>query len=384
MNPYKQLQRTCWLAFISIGLTACGGDSDNSSNAADTVDDVVDEVAENTYQTLSVNAASYENWKYVNLTQGTVLDLDEESAATSLNWHIALRRTEIKLNGGVSGSGSVTAAVADMQEEFYDAEGIADVSVFTNADADIEVQALAVAYDVSALTYQTDTYEPALTDWYVYNTTTHQIGANTDVGYLLRHADGVTYSKLIIDAVSYTDISVRYEIQAEDTVQFAGGEHTFSAEFTDDATELCLDLDTESAIDCANSADWDLRYEVNLSARAINIWTNGGVYGSGNGAVFGSIDAIELAEYTSATNLDSYDISGHYLQDSSHSIFADSSWYAYNLNGSHKLWPNFRTYLINLDGADETSIQIALQVANYYSLGDSGSPELRFQNLVTE
>lgn len=380
-NKFSQL---ALLALTSAGLVACGGDGSNDTAAATaiTTTDIIDtspSAVENTYQTLQVNAADYEAWKYISLVDGSILELTDEAAASSTDWHVALRRTAVKLNGGVSGPGSVVAAVADTQNEFYDSDGVANASVFTNADADIEAEALDVAYDLSILTFISDSYEPAMTDWYAYDFTTHQISADTSVGYLIRHADNETYSKLFIDAVNYTDITVRYTTQAADTSQFADSENSFSASFSDDSTELCLDLDAGVETACTNDTVWDLRYEVNLAARAINIWTNGGVYGAGNGAVFGPTDADTVEGYTSATLINNYDISTHYTADSSLGLFADNSWYAYNLLGEHKLWPNFRTYIIDLDSDDDASTKIAFQVTNYYSLGGSGSPEIRFQ-----
>ncbi len=197
----------------------------------------------------------------------------------------------------------------------------------------------------------------------------------------MRHADGTTYSKFVLDAVSYSEITVRYETQATDTTQFASGEKTLTAAVADGATELCLDFDAQAAADCSGS-DWDLRYEINLAARAINLWSNGGVYGDGNGAAFGAIAASELAAYTSATMVDSTSIAAHYSADSASSIFSESSWYAYNLSGAHKLWPNFRTYIVDADSNTENSKKFAVQISNYYSLGGSGSPEIRFKKIT--
>jgi hypothetical protein len=247
MVTTNKFMRLSLLAFTSIGLAACGGD--DSNNSTETVaDDIIDtnpvsNVEETTYQTLQVNAADYEEWKYISLVNGSILELTDDAASTSTDWHVALRRTAVKLNGGVSGPGAVVAAVADTQAEFYDSEGVANASVFTNADADIEAEALDVAYDLSILSFTSDSYEPAMTDWYAYDFTTHQISADTSVGYLIRHADNATYSKLFIDAVSYSDITVRYTTQAADTSQFADSENTFSASFAEESTDLCLDLD---------------------------------------------------------------------------------------------------------------------------------------------
>jgi hypothetical protein len=374
----KQRYQSFSVLMAAVLLASCGSSDDSDSDDSDSgAEDV-------SYSSLQINAADYDAWVYVSLTTGATLDLTDEEAATSTDWQLAFRRTAIKLNGGVSGSGNVQVALADAQDEFYDDDGAADVSVFTNAVADTEAAALEVSYDTSALTFSTDANEAAWADWYEYDTSTHQIAANTTVGWLLRHADGETYSKVFLDVASYTDITARFTTQAADTAQFAGTEQSVSATFADDATMLCLDLDSASEVDCdENSADWDLLYEVDTSNRAINIWTNGGVYGDGDGAVFGSIDATELADYTSATLVDSYDISSHYSEDSSSNPFSDDSWYAYNLNGGHLLWPNFRTYLIDTDSTDDSASYFTLQVSDYYSLGASGSPEIRFQTMST-
>jgi len=372
-------------AMATLMLAACGGESDSDPTTdvlPDVTEELVEEVAAAVEATsLNVNAASYTDWVYVSLTDGQVITV--ESPETSTDWHLALRRTAIKVNGGDSGSGNVAVAIADAQTEFYNEDGSANANLIMNADADIEAQALLTAYDTTSLSFVQDSNEPALTDWYVYNFQTHQISADTSVGYLIRHADGETYSKLFIDEASYSSMTVRYSTQASGTVQFADSEQTFNATFADGETLVCLDLDSAQTVACS-SAGWELQYEVNTAARAINLWTNGGVYGSGNGAVFGAIDATALASYTSATDSNGRSITSHYSQDSSTGLFAETSWYAYNLAGGHKLWPNFRTYLIDTDATDDNAAQFTLQISNYYSLGASGSPALRFVPLQSD
>ena len=156
-NKLNKITRLSLLAFTSIGLVACGGD-DNNDSTETVADDIIDtnpvsNVEETTYQTLQVNAADYDEWKYISLVNGSILELTDEAASASTDWHLALRRTAVKLNGGVSGPGAVVAAVADAQTEFYDSEGVANTSVFTNADADIEAEALDIDYDTSVLTF---------------------------------------------------------------------------------------------------------------------------------------------------------------------------------------------------------------------------------------
>ena len=358
----------------SLLLSACGGDSSGSGSDAAAGDSV-------SYSSKQINAASYSDWVYFDLSSGEIPDFSAGEAAASADWDIAFRRYDVMLNGGASGPGHVAGAVADAQDEFY-AGGEADASVFTNAVADNYVDDLDGPYDLSSLTFVTDSNEAVIDGWYVYDMTTHTISANTSVGWLLRHADGESYSKFTLISASYSGVSVSYETQAADTVQFAGGGKTISAVIADGETAVCLDFDSEAVVSC-DSAAWDLRYEIDMAARQLAIWTNGGVYGDGNGAAFGSVDAIELASYTSATTLDSTSIVSLYSQDASAGIFSAYSWWEYGLAGGHKIWPNFRTYVIDTDTSDENSEKYTLQIVNYYSLGASGSPEIRYQ-LITE
>ena len=57
--------------------------------------------------TLTVDATDRENWAYVNLTEGEMVDIAD--AATSMAWDLGFKRTEVIVNGGVSGPGKTGA-----------------------------------------------------------------------------------------------------------------------------------------------------------------------------------------------------------------------------------------------------------------------------------
>ncbi|MYG00095.1 hypothetical protein F4212_13320 [Candidatus Poribacteria bacterium] len=59
--------------------------------------------AELHHNTLTVEATDRENWTYVSLIEGEVVDIND--AATSLKWDIGFKRTSVIVNGGVSGPG---------------------------------------------------------------------------------------------------------------------------------------------------------------------------------------------------------------------------------------------------------------------------------------
>ena len=367
-RDYKDSLNLTALIMGTFLLTACGGsDSDNETDDGEKKASV---------STMQINAADYSAWRYVNLDSASEVTQDAP-------WHLAFRRTAIKLNGGVSGSGNVAAALANTPEGFYNGdEPVANTIL--NTTASTHEAALTATYDLAALTFSTDSNSAKIQGWYNYDPTTHLISANTTNGWIVRHADGETYSKFTLSAASNTGVTIHYETQAANTTQFAGGGQTATGALAQGTTQLCLDLDLTSGHQVAcDSADWDLMYEVNAAARSTNIWTNGGVYGTGKGAAHGTLTATELAAYTSATDMNGQDISRLYTTDTSGNIFSDQLWYAYGLSQSdpHRLSPNFRTYLVDTDSSSASAPKYALQITNYYSLGASGSPEIRFAQI---
>ena len=66
--------------------------------------------------TLTVDATNRENWAYINLTEGETVDIAD--AATSTAWDLGFKRTQIIVNGGVSGPRKIGAlALEDLSFE---------------------------------------------------------------------------------------------------------------------------------------------------------------------------------------------------------------------------------------------------------------------------
>ncbi|UTW47876.1 HmuY family protein [Bacterioplanoides sp. SCSIO 12839] len=364
---------------LSTVLTGCGSDSGSDSNDNNQAE----------FSSLKVNATSYENWTYVNLSRNEAVALSAEQAATSDDWHLAFQRSKVKSNGGASGAGKVQVAVADTQDEFYNGEE-AISNIFLNADAAQYEDDLKKSYDLASLTFTQDENKPAIKgeDWYIYNSQSHTLSANTNNAWLIRHADGKTYSKFYFTALTPQpdrtySATLNFETQAADTTQFAGGEQTVTAAMAPGTSVVCIDLDSKATMDCTGDAGvWDLRLEVSRSGTGL--WTNGGVFGEGKGAAFGPQTKDAVAAYTSATTISGRDISSHYSADRSEGVFDAHSWYAYNLSGQHQLRPNFRTFLIDTNKDADSSDKYTLQLINYYSLGESGTPEIRFKKVSAQ
>ncbi|MCF6323220.1 MAG: hypothetical protein L3J89_02680 [Gammaproteobacteria bacterium] len=325
-------------------------------------------------------------YSYLNLKSGMVVNLSDAEAAVSSAWHIAFKRTSIKLNGGVSGPGTTQGAVADAQNDFYDAAtGDAIASVFSNASPASELAAFEAVTTTNSLSFTEDRNIPYITgdgssDGWWLNTAT--ISANPDQWWLIKSATANSYAKFhVTDIVPASrDITLELFIQGAVDSAFSATATTWTAVIGVAGGSKCFDIDTAAEVDCTSSAaDWDLKVEV--AGQDWSIWTNGGVSGSGSGGAFGSFDPAGAASYVSGTAAPGgTDISGFYRQDSAGGTFEDNTWYAYNvLNQSPPLlWSNYRVYAI-----DTGTAQYKLQILSYYNQATvSGNYTVRFAPLT--
>ncbi len=372
------------LAIALALLSGCGGGgSDNKISGSDDSSGG-DDTSGVTSKT--VDASDSSRYVYLNLDTGQMIDMTAAEAAASTAWHLAFSRTNIQLNGGASGPGNVVGAVGADQADFYDASGNPNASVFLNATANSELEHL-----LAAMSEPSSWTGDALTslfgsDWYVYDFTNGNITENAGNGFLLRSAEGDSYARVRTtdfdfptrtgDGIKNFEFSLN--VQAAGTVQFAGPTLTFTGSIPATGGLACFDFDTDTTVNCETSDVWDL--QIGFQGRDIILRSNSGPSGDGNGGVFGPFEWSDLSTYTSATSdPDSNNISARYTADASSGIFTTSSWYAYDLQGAHQLWPNYRVYLIDTDSTDAQAPVYALQVTSYYGAsGGSGQPTIRW------
>ncbi|XOZ32995.1 HmuY family protein [Halomonadaceae bacterium KBTZ08] len=371
---------TLSLAITTILLTACNGDSNNtpSDNEDNNGDNPQDEIASQ-----RLDASSHDSATYLNLKTGDTLALTAEEAAASTDWHLAFRRNDIKLNGGNSGPGDVAGAVGVAQSDFYTEDGSPNASVFLNATADSEKEHLLATLSAPD-SWTSDAVVTEFGDaWYTYNRETHTVSANPDNGWLLRSAEGDSYARLRVNQFDYPAANGGAEFQFDFDVQPAGNSAfatsaSFSGTLPSSGGEACFDFDSNASVDCDTASSWDIK--VGVQERNLYLRSNSGVSGNGDAGVFGPMAWSEAKNYNSATTSpEGGDITGHYRADTTGGIFSDQSWYAYNLQGEHQLWPNYRVYLIDTDRTDEQAPVYALQVVSYYNdAGTSGHPKVRW------
>lgn len=386
--PNKPKLALSLLAAASI--SACSSSTSEPPSATETLSD--------SFSSMLINASSTDSYTYVNLITGEDLNLSDAQAESSDNWHIAFKRVGVKLNGGDSGPGSVSGALAAAQEDFYDGD-TPDANIFLNATAASEEEHLLATYDLGTLEFINDSNTPAIqasretngavTDlgWYNYDYDTHAVSLNDENWWIVRSNTGDSYAKFHATAFAYDrnttlDVTFTFEVQDEGETAFTDTA-TFNASVATSGGSDCFDFDTNSAVLCS-SGDWDIKLEIN--GYAWNLWTNGGVSGEGSGAAFGPLSTADANAYTRGDQDPAGSTTAYsFITDISEGVFSNT-WYAYNLQGMHKLYPNYRTYLIDTAPGVEESPKFTLQLTNYYdpTTDASGYITIRYAELETE
>jgi hypothetical protein len=387
---------------LSLTLTACGSDSDDSPTTVvsdsgselptdeNPTDNNENDPAVNGVITRTIDATAggigaaaddpANQWTYYDLDSDSVVNLSDNDAESSTEWDIAFKRTAIRLNGGVSGPGNVTGALAVEPEGFYDASTSPVVDRFINSTADSELGSLSSDVDTTTLNYVSDRLVPdidgsgtdAEASWWIYDPQAFSVNPNSNAWYIVRGAQGASYAKFHITNIeqSTREITAELFLQPTGTAGFDTNPVTWVAAIGEAGGISCFDIDQAGEVDCAsNDASWDLQIEVTADGRSWNIWTNSGVVGSGGGGgSFGVLSDQSQQAFTSNVGIP------FFSRDSSGGIFTDSSWYAYDLQENNRIWPSYRVYAIN------TGTQTyKLQVIGYYDqAGVSGNITMRY------
>lgn len=356
------------LGFALLLLSACGGGG--SSADAGGNDDNNGDNGTFTGRTIEINASSYDNEVFLDLATGAVLTSSAiADPATSMLWDVAFQRFNVRLNGGVGGAKGVKGYATASDSDFYDVEGNPIVEQFVSATAESELNDLLTTTTRPADTdWITDSLRPAMVGdgsaagWWLYDPVNHTISANSTAFWILRHNTGNTYSKVHITAIDQANRAVTFEFSRQLTgaTAFADSKDLYTITLGAAGGLACLDVDTLAEVSCDLSTDWDVK--LLIQGRTWAIYSNGGVSGSGEGAAFGSMDAATAASFTSGNQVPTW------TSDSQGGVFSDHPWYAYNLQGNNRLWPNYKVYLIDVAG-----IIYRLQVLSYYNAAGSSA-----------
>ena len=364
-------------ALISL-LSACGsgGGSSNGTETPAEGDNGMQD-GNSTVVTVLIDASISSEYAYFSLESGSVVTPEhpEDSAA----WDMGFRRTAFILNGGASGTKGTLMAYTGNNSEFYDAAGNPIVSVFNAATAESELEDLTAAdAESNATAWSGDTFSPAIVGdgseagWWLYNSATHQVSGNDDNYFLVRSGeqDNGKYAYARLRGKAFASSGDDRNITLGLSVQTSATQTGFTAEADEvfaltaaNNMTLCYRFDTMAQNDC--SGTWDI--QVSKETYSYVIRTNGGASGSGSGAAFSL--GSDPATYGSAGTALPADLSAinsqYWISDVMESDFGKYSatygWGEYDLNGAHKIHPNYRVYLL-----DNGSKTYALQILSYY------------------
>lgn len=142
-------------------------------------------------------------------------------------------------------------------------------------------------------------------------------------------------------------------------------------------SSVCYDFNARAEVSGCSGTAWDLRLTVG-SRGSTTLWTNSGTSGTGAGGAFGGpFDHTwaQLQTYADATSLPAT----VFRADGARGVFSGSNGiqsaaFEYGVGGAndHRLYPNFRVFLITTNAASadavgtETSPVFALQITGYY------------------
>lgn len=158
-------------------LLADSNTTGKTSDTSTTIDDpaLIDEPAGLEAHTFTIDATSNEEWAYFSFETGDVVEI--EDAINSEEWDIGFQRTQVKLNGGISGPGMGSAVM--LTDTTFEDVTVAPENGYL-ADTD----------DTLAIVPQSEK------GWYVYTgPPTHWILPLEDRVFVVKAADG-TFAKI--------------------------------------------------------------------------------------------------------------------------------------------------------------------------------------------
>lgn len=291
-------------------------------------------------------ATQHHDFTYYSFESKDVVDLTDAEALESTEWHIAFKRSEIRLNGGISGPGSVRGV--DMLQD-HDVVGEDSFDSFGASDLP--------SHDA----FVSDGPAFAVNEWWSYDSSSHTISA-TGNAYEVRTADGLN-AKFVVDGLDDPARSdagrVTFSWVLSEGTDLSGAVRSATIDVSGGA-EVYFDLDSGEVVtpsDPASSTDWDIHFS------GYTIRLNGGISGPGDGGAFPAYQAgTSFGDISEA-------IGFGYFSDKAGSAFSTEAgeWYSYD-SSTHILSTKNHVYVIDTGDA-----MIKMQMLNYYK-EVAGSP----------
>ena len=297
---------------------------------------------------LSVDASSTTAWTYLSAKSGV---LTIATPATSNDWDLAIRRTQLQTNSGSSGAGKGGARLAP-----------------AGATYDETTRATTIGFDSDALLpiagppgSGESSQNPTLANWYDYDQTTHVVTPKAVV-YLLRTASG-EYAKLQLTSYSDGKYTLRLQpiVRSVETV-------TLAVDASSTTTWSYVSLRAGRVVTVAAPAtdgSWD------LAIQRTNFQTNSGTSGAGLGGAgdpkvtdLGDIVSSGMASFSADALIPvagppgSGSVSGNPIL---------ANWYDYDQT-THVVTPKNAAFLVRTADGGDTKLKITTYANGQYSL----------------
>lgn len=339
------------LAAAALLLGACGEDSATATDPTGSTGASLNEIV----TTGPINASSTDTLVYFSFA-------DNALVPRAGAWDIALRRYEVRLNGGVTGTGGVTGYSVGNNRTATGAQVLAFTNTNTLAafdslrDAQIPVDSVfrADRLILNATGFMNLNGVPTA------NGTQYWKVRTAGGGYALMRVTAITLNA----QYALTSVSFEARTQAGTTL---GAPVAFT--ITTGSAPVLVNLASGAAV-TASGCNWDIQITPQAYELGVNAACNVGTYPGASSPAFASAtsasDAAEYAPYLAG-------LTGPVPN----SIEDAQAPFRYNLSGDNRLSPSFNTYLIR----NGTKVY-KLQVIGYYSAaGAGGWPTIRFARI---
>jgi HmuY protein len=276
-------------------------------------------------------------------------------------WDIALRRYEVRLNGGVTGTAGVTGYSVGNNKALNDAQVLALTATTTLASFD---SLRAARLPADSLFKSDRLYSNPNGFLNLQGSPT----ANAAAYWKVKTAAGaytlVRVSAIVLNGPALTSVTFESRAQTGTTL---GAPVSFTVAVG--STPVNVSLASNAAV-IASGCNWDLLITAQSYAISTNAACNVGTYPGASTPAFAAAtsasDAPQYAAYLAG-------LTGP-VPNSTTDLQAP---FRYNLAGDNKLSPSFNTYLVK-NGTNVYKLQV---IGYYSSAGASGFPTIRYARI---
>ncbi len=295
----ERMMRTLIIALIgSVGvLSACSSSDDSGSddNPGQSASRITTLDEGGGVFASQVDATDADEWVYMDLATRAQVDpgADPTDSAT---WDIAFRRSNIKVNGGYSGTGGVEVTVIATDD--FTSVIAAPVTTYETDEqqADAEPDQPDFIQDDNTDFVFGRGHPVSSTGWFNYDFTTHVLSA-AEVVYAVRGRDGDYYKVRFLDYYDQAGTSGFPTIRHARIDPPDPATSGFELDASDRQTPIYFDLETASVVTVADpttSTEWDLQILRTSFA------TNSGESGPGLGGAQWGVEATYFSEVDSS------------------------------------------------------------------------------------